>query len=135
MNNYRIWNWDYYVYAEIEDEVEMSTGRRDCDGREIYVGDIVTLWLANYPFASGLFEIQFHDGEYVLYAHVVDGLAGHQFPSGKEMTGYDLKEGEPIWTEKIIRRIKSIGDFGDGVMEVLGNINEHPDLLNVSKTP
>lgn len=106
-----------------------TTGMGDELGREIYEGDLIQLWLSNYPFASGLFEVVFHRGAFSLYAHKVDGLAGIHFPTGKFMVGYDPKEEEVIWEEGIIHKYKPLGDFGPDCLEIVGNIFEHSYLI------
>jgi hypothetical protein len=50
------------------------------------------------------------------------------WPSGKSMTGWDVDNDEPIWTEDLITRWHDLS-FGDEVMEVMGNIHENPELL------
>lgn len=108
---------------------EQWTGRVDRDNKEIYVGDIVTLWISDYPFASGRFEVKFHRGSYGLHAHVVDGLAGMFWPTGRHMTGWDYKTNEAIWTTDLITRWHDLS-FDDGLFQVIGNIHENPELLN-----
>lgn len=104
------------------------TGMYDESDREIYEGDLVTLWLGNYPFGSGLFEVVFRKGGFQLYAHEVDGVAGTHFPRGKTMVGYDKELDEVVWDDQIISRYKYLGDFGKDTLEVIGNIFENPDF-------
>ena len=40
-----------------------------------------------------------------------------------------------IWTERLISHTRSLSDFGDATMEIIGNINENPELLQNLEIP
>lgn len=103
--------------------VQQYTGINDKDDVEIYEGDIVTLWLDNYPFPSGRFLIKFDRGSFVLEEIEISGIAGISFPKSKPIPGYEHLHQE-------FKMKKSLMDFNGIVLEVIGNSVENPELLD-----
>ncbi len=98
----------YDIYGKDDELVyEQFVGMHDRDGTEIWEGDVVTLWLATYPFGSGRFEVDFQHGCFGLRTIKHDGVSQVCIFGG--------------W--------KSLESFGSSVLQVLGNVHEHPCLL------
>ena len=103
------------------------TGINDKNQKEIYEGDIITLWLGNYPTGSGTFEVTFKNGAFCLFPIKLGGIAGLHFPTLKMLNGVD-KSGNEIWKENF-KFAKPLYGFSSLVLEVIGNKFENKNLL------
>lgn len=83
-------------------ELMQYTGLKDKNGKEIYEGDIIQMWVGTKPVTVG--NITWGGWQYVVRMEVV----------GKDKTNYFGYNSEDIDPEKI---------------EIIGNIYENPDLL------
>jgi uncharacterized phage protein (TIGR01671 family) len=100
LNDY-VLNPEMHNHGEDDLVVTQFTGLHDCNGKEIYEGDIVKWNHACNSEDNGIDEVIFRDG-----------LFGFKIEKG----GYSL--------EAFTRELDNI------FIEVIGNIYEHPELLN-----
>lgn len=93
-----------WINFEDENVLPMQfTGLKDKNGKEIYEGDIIQMWVGTKPVTVG--NITWGGWQYVVRMEVV----------GKDKTNYFGYNSEDIDPEKI---------------EIIGNIYENPELIN-----
>jgi len=100
---------DRYFAMPIEIEVMQYTGMKDKNGKEIYEGDICTIKNGD-PFAPVINLIV----QYELGAFGV-------MPLGKEV--------DVFANQYKGKMLPFFPDYKESVLEVIGNIHEHPNLL------
>ncbi|UKM63037.1 hypothetical protein [Levilactobacillus phage ENFP1] len=138
MNSYRLWDKVDYMYVDIENAVmsldgsriwwgnvdsgdiiyeddlenyklEQSSGYTDKWNNQVFEGDIVEVYYVGNEEYTGLAKVSFKDGSFQLSGKIMEKIFADNL-----LFGYPEDYSTDLWGKKV---------------EVVGNINETPNLL------